>query len=45
MQEPRGNVGLSHAGVRPGNEETHATCATRSDALGERLARIVSIID
>jgi hypothetical protein len=45
MQKPHGNMGLSHAGVRPGNEEAHATCATRSDALGEGLARIVSIID
>jgi hypothetical protein len=41
MQKPRGNVRLAHAGVRPGNEETHATCFARSGTPTESLARIV----
>src|SRR5438067_566433 len=35
MQKSRYNMGLSYARVRPGDEETHATCATRSDAPAE----------
>jgi hypothetical protein len=44
-QKPRGNMSLSYARIRPRDEETHATRATRSGALVERLARIASIMD
>jgi hypothetical protein len=35
MQKPCGNMGLSYTRIRPSNEETHATCATRSDEFGK----------
>jgi hypothetical protein len=33
-QKPRGNVRLAYAGVRPGNEETHATADVASASSG-----------
>src|SRR5215475_3579985 len=45
VQKPRGGVRLAHTRVRPGDEETHATCFTGSDFSVARFALIVSTID
>src|SRR5205823_12356344 len=45
LQKPGGSIRLAYPRVRPGDEQAHATCFTRSDLRAARLALILCTID